>query len=379
MPTGAPRVLVVCDRLDVAGGVERFVCELASHCAEAGMDAAVASLDTPRERLRYPLPPGVRVLAALAAPAAPVGGPRAWRLLSTQWRIGRALAALIVRERPDVVVLNGLTTACSVLAFGRRFAARTICCDHNHFQARSGLWQRLRRRFYPRLAAVVSLTAADAPRFAALNPRTVLIANASALRADRPALPGGALVLAVARHVAQKGLDLLLDAWPAVRAAVPQARLRIVGDGPMTAGLQAQAARLGIADAVEWREPTPAIEAEYRAAAVFVLPSRYEGMPLALLEAQALGVPAVAFDCPTGPADILGANEGGLLVPPGDVPALAAALVRLLGDAPLRETMARAAIARSTRLFSPAAHRARWLRLIDEVARGAPVSGAFAA
>lgn len=360
------RVMLVCEGLDIAGGVERFVCETAAHLAAAGMEVAVATVDTPAAALRYPLPPAVRVLAA-DAPVAASRGPRVWRLLRAQWRTGRRLAALVRHERPDAVVLNGLTTACSVLLFGRDLAARAICCDHNHYFARSRPWRWLRARLYPRVAAVVSLTEVDAKRFARLNPRTEVIYNASALRADQPALPSDAVVLAVGRHVAQKGLDRLLDAWPAVCAAVPEARLRIVGDGPLQPELTAQAERLGIGEAVAWIAPTPAIESEYRAAAVFVLPSRYEGMPLALLEAQALGVPSVAFDCPTGPAEILGPDTG-LLVPQGDVAALSMAIIELLQQPLLRERFAHAAMARSRERFSPDEHRRRWRSLLARVA-----------
>ncbi len=361
------RVMLVCERLDIAGGVERFVCETAADLAAAGMEVTVATVDTPAAALCYPLPPAVRVLAADALSAAP-RGPRAWRLLRAQWRTGRRLAMLIRHERPDAVVLNGLTTACSVLFFGRDLASRAICCDHNHFCARSMPWQWLRALLYPRVAAVVSLTQADAVRFAALNPRTEVIHNASALRADAPAMPADSVVLAVGRHVAQKGLDRLLNAWPAVRAAVPSARLRIVGDGPLQPVLRAQAQRLGIADGVAWIAPTSAIEAQYRTAAVFVLPSRYEGMPLVLLEAQALGVPSVAFDCPTGPAEILGVGTG-ILVAQDDVTALALAIVELLQQRPLRERFAHAAIQRSRERFSLDEHRKCWRSLVAEVAQ----------
>jgi glycosyltransferase involved in cell wall biosynthesis len=101
-----------------------------------------------------------------------------------------------------------------------------------------------------------------------------------------------------------------------------------------------------------------------------VLPSRYEGMPLALLEAQALGVPSVAFDCPTGPAEVIG-DDSGVLVAAGDIAGLARALVRLLEDGALRERMGRAAIERSQRLFSPRAHTDRWTALVRRVASGA--------
>ena len=159
------RVLLLCDRLDIAGGVERFVCALANRLCAEGIDVAVGSVATPRDQIHYPLNAAVRVLAGTGSPdAAGVdtsgssGMARAWRLARAQWRVARALAELTRSDRPDVIVLNGLTTACSVLACDRRYAARTICCDHNHFGARSALWQRLRRWLYPQVAAVVSLT-----------------------------------------------------------------------------------------------------------------------------------------------------------------------------------------------------------------------------
>ena len=369
MTSRSLRVLLLCDRLDVAGGVERFVCALANHLASAGFDAAVGSVATPRERIRYPLDGAVRVLCGRDADAAQSGAGgrlgRMWRLLRAQWRIGRVLGALTRADDPDVVVLNGLTTACSVLVLDRRHAARTICCDHNHYGARSAMWQRLRRWLYPKVAAVVSLTHADAARFRALNPNTRVIYNASSLRADDPAPVDHAMALAVGRHVAQKGFDLLVRAWADVVRVLPQARLRIVGDGPLRAEHERLAHERGVAPNIEWIAPTAQIEPLYREAAVFVLSSRYEGMPLALLEAQALGVPAVAFDCPTGPSEIV-TGQTGRLAPPGDVGALAAGLIELLAmPREQRERMGRAAIDRSRAVFSPQEHDRRQGGLVE--------------
>lgn len=386
-------VLLVCDRLDGAGGVERMVCQLAAHWAGLGHRVAVASVATPAQRLHYPLPPAVRVLQALptghapadaaAAASAPRGRwQRRLQLARREAAAGRALAALLRRERPEVVVLNGLTTACSVLAWAPGWAPRAVCCDHNHFDARSRPWRLARRLLYPRAAAVVSLTEADRARFAALNPRTEVIANASALQAAAPARPRPGQVLAVGRCVAQKGLDLLLQAWVAVLQAHPHARLHVVGDGPLRPALQAQADRLGIAASVHWHGTASDMRPHYEAAALFVLPSRYEGMPLALLEAQALGVPAVAFDCPTGPREVLGvgteaapglppgveAGPGGLLVPPGDVATLAAALGALLADPAWRDRLAHGAWRRSREAFDPQRQLARWTALLERVA-----------
>ena len=364
-------VLLLCESLALRGGVERFVCEMGNALAARGMRVTLGNVDTPRERVVYAVDGKVRVAstgARLPAEAARTRLGRGLAILRARWRVGRALGRVIDAEAADVVVFNGLVTACSVLAWKRGVRARSICCDHNHFTARSRLWQRLRASIYAQVGAVVSLTEADRPKFAALNPRTQTIVNTSSLHADAPALPAAPNVLAVGRHQAQKGFDLLLGAWREVVGAMPEARLRIVGEGPLSSELAALANQLGVASSIEWTAPTDRIEVLYREAAVFVLSSRYEGMPLALLEAQALGVPAVAFDCPTGPREIVSA-ETGIVVPAEDVSALAAGVVRLLRDRVLRARMAVAAIARSRAAFSRERQVDAWAALIGEVAR----------
>jgi glycosyltransferase involved in cell wall biosynthesis len=96
-------------------------------------------------------------------------------------------------------------------------------------------------------------------------------------------------------------------------------------------------------------------------------------MPLALLEAQALGLPAVAFDCPTGPAEIIGEGSG-IVVADFDVDALARAIVALLSDPVRRRAMGAVGIERSRRLFSPAQHVDRWTALLERVAARARVA-----
>ena len=372
------RVLLLCDSLDTAGGVERFVSRLAESLSERGMAVAIGSVDTEPERLAFPVPDGVRVATGIAEPRGasaactePTAAPTGWRILRRQWRTGRVLGRLIAAERPDVLVLNGLATAVSVLALNPGVAARAICCDHNHFDARSRPWRLLRACLYPRVGAVVSLTEADAARFRRVSARVRVIPNASSLSADAPASPARPLVLAVGRHAAQKGFDLLLRAWREVTHTVADATLRIVGDGPLGPELRRLAAELGIGASIEWVSHSGRIEEHFRAAAVFVLPSRYEGMPLALLEAQALGVPAVAFDCPTGPGEIV-TPETGIVVAAEDVGGLAHALVALLRDPARRARMGRAAIARSRSSFDPRLQAERWAALIRDVATKDP-------
>ncbi len=149
-------------------------------------------------------------------------------------------------------------------------------------------------------------------------------------------------IVFVGRLRRYKGLDWVLRSLPAVLARVPGARLEIVGDGPHTAGLRAQAARSGLTGAVDFLGFLPAAEkvARLRRAWVVVQPSPKEGWGLTVVEASACGTAVVASDAP-GLRDSVRRDETGLLVPHGDAGALADALVRVLTDAPLRERLAR--------------------------------------
>jgi glycosyltransferase involved in cell wall biosynthesis len=134
--------------------------------------------------------------------------------------------------------------------------------------------------------------------------------------------PGPNLV-AVGRLQHQKAYDVLLRAFPAVLQAVPGARLAILGEGPLEADLKARARTLGVDHAVDFMgfqaNPWPYIKHAH----LFVLASRFEGLPNVVLESLALGTPVVATDCPGGIRDISRSAGQISLVPPESPDALA--------------------------------------------------------
>lgn len=239
------------------------------------------------------------------------------------------------------------------------------------------------RRLYRRADAVVCNSIANAEavrRFVGAAPVRVetiynpLETDAIAARfpprdREKWLRPGAPLVTAHGRLEAQKGFDVLIRALARIRQnrAGAGTRLRIVGEGPARGELEALARRLGLADAVELPghapDPLPAVEE----GDVYVLPSRFEGLPNALLEAIAAGLPCVAADCPTGPAEILG-QEGraGVLVPVEDDAALAEAVLALLADGGRRAALAAAARERA-RDFAPARTADAYAALFREV------------
>jgi glycosyltransferase involved in cell wall biosynthesis len=175
------------------------------------------------------------------------------------------------------------------------------------------------------------------------------------------------LVVACGRLVAQKGFDHLIRAFADVAAAVP-ADLWILGEGEQRTELEALVGQLGLNGSVHLPGFQPDPFSWMRAADVFVLSSRFEGFGNVIVEAMAAGTAVVATACPHGPEEILEAGVSGLLVEPGDEPALAQAILRVLTDDALRHRLAHAARQRAER-FSPASAAAAHGSLFERLRR----------
>jgi glycosyltransferase involved in cell wall biosynthesis len=156
-------------------------------------------------------------------------------------------------------------------------------------------------------------------------------AERAALRAALGLPAGRPLVVYVGRLAPEKGVDLLVDAWPAV-AARARARLAVVGDGPEALRLRDRAEALGVADSIAFTGGVADTAPYLRAADAAALPSRTEGLPVALLEAMACGLPIVATAV-GGTPEVLADGATGRLVSPERPEALADGLAEALLDA----------------------------------------------
>ena len=169
-------------------------------------------------------------------------------------------------------------------------------------------------------------------------------------------------VLAVGRLHEQKGFDLLLEAWQPIEKRYPEYTLRIVGEGPKRAELEAQIKTLHLQH-VTLAGRSADMAKEYAVASLFVLSSRYEGLPLALIEAMWSGTPCVAFDCPQGPAELL-ADGRGWLVENGNVEKLTQQLIDTLAHPDEATARAAKAQAFAQATYSEAAIMPQWEKII---------------
>lgn len=367
--TPSERIAVLAPSL-AAGGVARSLLTLAGGFVARGhavdlvlCQASGAFMDA--------IPAGVRQLTLRAEPS--------WRararVAAIDWRgIGVAarpamlapqaapvqpyladLARYLARERP--AALLAAKTHTNLLAIWARALAsvstRVVVSERTQLSqsialSRKWRWRHvapLVARHYPRADAITAVSDGVADDLA----RTTGVARASiqtlynpvvtpemlALASAPPAHPwleqDIPVIVAAGRLVPQKNFPLLLHAFAAVRAQRP-ARLVILGEGRERPALEALARTLGVADAVALPGFVANPHACFARAAVCALSSDYEGLPGVLIQALACGAQVVATDCPSGPAEILAGGRYGALVPVGDAPALAAALLRAMDD-----------------------------------------------
>lgn len=364
-PEAAParRIGLVISTLG-GGGAERMALAMAAWWRDHGREVTLVTLDRGTDE-PYPFPPGVERVALDRRP------PRSKReaLTGTMVRVALIRRAL-VRRRVQAVVAFDAPTAVLCLAGARIGGPPVLAVETSspeHFPYRP-IWVRLRARMYARAAAVVVLSPASLPWTRALAgeratsiglPLSPRPPEAGAATARRPR------IVALARLERHKGQDLLVEAFARVASRHPEWTLDVYGQGPEADALRRQAARTTAADRICFRGFTRTPESELAQADVYAMASRREGLSYSLLEAMAAGLPVVATDCPTGPRDVIEDGVSGLLVPPDDVPALSAALDRLMAAPTERKRLA-AGAREAVRRFAPDVVMAEWDALVAQ-------------
>jgi len=284
----------------------------------------------------------------------------------------RAVRSVFVSEQPEAIISFLDCSNILALAAAVRTKIPVIVAERTdpriHRLGRS--WEILRRVFYPRAARLVVQTKSVAEWACQIAPRSrvTVIPNPvdrPASRAEHRPSPGPINIIGMGRLVEYKGFDVLMKAVKFASNRGVNLILSLYGDGPERPRLEKLAADLGISDRVAFAGRTKDPAAALANADIFVLSSRFEGFPNVLLEAMAVGVAVIAFDCPSGPAEIIENGVSGLLVPNGDVDRLGEAITRVATDPSLRLALATGAFARAG-AFGPDTIVEQWESLLTQ-------------
>ncbi len=321
-----------------AGGAERVASLLCGAWAEEGHAVSAITFEASGAAQLYALDERVTLYQADVLNRSRTLPSR----IATNARRLARLRSTLKAFRPEVVI--AFTTEANVVALWSALGLGVpVIVSERNQPDRPGLGRLIRaarRLSYPMAAAVVvqSEPIAQWARQRFRVPVHVLpnpVRLQSWQEAPRKHLAGKRLV-AVGRLVPQKGFDLLIAAFAQLAESHPDWTLHIYGEGVERATLEAEIRRLSLAEKIALPGICKDMSTVFAAADLFVLPSRYEGYPNALLEALAAGCPVVAADCPGATAEILEGGKYGVLVEPGSVAALTAALESMMSNEALR-------------------------------------------
>ncbi|MGH3367627.1 MAG: glycosyltransferase family 4 protein [Nocardioidaceae bacterium] len=365
-----------------AGGVVTVALSLAHALAERH-DVEIVTLVRRQTEPANPLPPGVPVRTLLdyrhdaepprTRPWARWASQRPSRLmppsaaryefnsLYSDLRLARYVASVrdgaLIGMQPGVIV--------AIARLGRASAVR-IGQEHRPFRSRPASMRRAALTYYPRLDRLLTLTERDARHYRrSMDGRVGVMPNGTPPYDGPRSNQQNKVVIAAGRLRRSKGYDRLIDAWARVVSRHPDWKLRIFGEGPRRNALQRQITDRGLGDSVRLMGYSPRLGEEMAEGSLFALSSRAEGYPMVLLEAMACGLPVVAFDCRTGPREIITPDRDGVLVPDGDITGFADAISGLIEQDDRRARLGAVAL-ESARQRSQDAIVDRWEKLLLE-------------
>jgi glycosyltransferase involved in cell wall biosynthesis len=358
----------------VTGGAQRVVATLSNYWVQQGWDVTIVTLTNQGSDF-FRLEPRVRRVSL----GVDEGGDGILPRIAANYRRIRRLRRVLRAERPQVAVAM-MDTANIILALaGMRMDQIVLVGSertHPPFSEIPSHWHVIRNVGYRYLHAVVAQTRTSAAWLkTSTQARDVrVIPNPIELPLDRhpPIVVADRvgetdrILLAAGRLVPEKNFATLIGAFSKTASDVSDWKLIILGDGPERRALTEQIVSANLTKRVLLVGEVGNIGDWYAAADLYALSSSFEGFPNTLLEALSYGLPAISFDCDSGPRDLIRNGVDGLLVPVGDVEAFASSLRRLMLDDRLRcEFSARAIEARAR--FSVPTVAAEWESLFQEL------------
>lgn len=374
------RVCMFIWRLDQVGGAEKYVPRLARAIARLGAEVVICSPFRERafqddDDLSFIRLPTFDWLPRY------VGG--------TAFLFVALLSLIRARRRYDLIHAHGLSSVALAATIAGTFLGKPVIAQaHGGGMTGdvSGLgrsWLRsLRRRLLMRVDRYVALTDQIRSELLGLGldgRRVVKIPNAVDTSAFYPWVGGrralrrglglfeeDKVIIFVGRLVPGKRVDLLIRGLRQVRERIPEARLVLVGDGPLRSELEQIVVRLGLDSSVIFVGNRPDVAAYMQASDMFVLPSEWEGLSIALLEAMACGLPVLVSDC-DGNRELVTDGLDGMVFPRGNEKVLAQKIEILLLDTACAQRLARAAVEKVQSQFRLESVAARFLELYETV------------
>lgn len=369
--------------LHIPGGLERITTFKANYFAEnfENYNITIITSEQAGKLPHYPLSPKVQHIDLGVTFDFPFTQSRISKLIKYPFRyylFKRRFSKLLIKIQPDITI----TTLRRELNFINKIKDGSIKIGEFHTSRRfyhseslngsNFLFKFIKKKWansflnnLSKLSKLVLLTHEGARDWPELNNITV-IPNPITTPTNQHSDCTSHHVIAVGRYAYEKGFDLLIDAWEIVAKQHPEWKLHIYGGGGLRNELQDQINHLDLADTCILEDAVPNITDKYCKSSIFVLSSRFEGLPLVLGEAMACGVPPIAFSCPYGPRDMITNGVDGILVENGNIDLLAEKICYLIAHEEIRREIGKHART-SAKRFEMESISQQWKELFEQI------------
>ena len=337
------------------GGVERIVSILANLLIAKGINTTILSLYSSRDdRCAYELDDRVKVLHMN------VRFGRKY-LLANAFKIIFTIRKFVRENKIDFFV--GTFWLLNLFAFLSCSRCRIIAWEHGNYDTKKSYSKFISNCFFAFLSSVCCLTKNDAKHYK----KGHLISNCNTFEIDNsPYRIDSKKIIALGRLSYEKGFDSLLQVAALVKKKHPDWKLEIYGDGKERDNLQRQIAQLELHDFVTMNPAVTDVRNVLRSSSFYVMSSRFEGFGLVLTEAQCFGLPLIAFDCPSGPREIITNNKNGYLIPPGNIEEFAEKINFLIENPQIRLKMSKES-RKNAANYTPDVFATKWIGLFNSL------------
>lgn len=354
-------IALLLENIYFMGGGERVASNMANYFTSVlNIDVSIICLSSEKNKAIFPL--NEKIVIQFIG----INDDRFFTKYFNRLKAILKLKAFFKKNDYDIIIGIGTYPNILLAITGARNKMKIIGCEHNSFTSVSFLWSKLRVVFYPKLESVVSLTQKDLSKLSALNNNVWVIPNSNSMLVKEYSKLNKKQILSIGRFSYQKGYDLMIEVIHKFCEIEKGWTFKIIGDGPLRNKIEKQIKKRGLSNWVKIFPPTTDIFPEYLSSSVFLLTSRYEGLPMVLLEAQALGLPMISFNCDTGPSDIITHGIDGYLIDCFQIDEMVNALLDLTSDHLRLKSFSSKAIENSKK-FSDKIIYEKWQSLFQEL------------